>query len=285
LQKIKKRINEFNSLSKMTVGVIISTYNNPKWLEKTLWSYLFQTYKADEIIVADDGSGDDTRQLVESFKDRLPIRHVWHPDNGFQKTAILNKALASATADYLIFTDQDLVARFDFVETHVRNAEKGYILSGGCHLLPMSISEACSYDDIATGRFFSLSWLRAHGLKLNFKCTKLLQNPRFASFMNHITTTKATWNGGNASGWREDLLAVNGFDERMQYGGEDRECGERLFNMGIKSKQIRYSAVILHLDHSRPYKNEAAWAKNVAIRKETKEKHVIRTPYGIEKLV
>ena len=76
-------------------------------------------------------------------------------------------------------------------------------------------------------------------------------------------------------------MAVNGFDERMQYGGQDRELGERLFNLGIKSKQIRYNAVVIHLDHPRGYKNEASIKKNKAIRKYTRDQKVVRTPYGI----
>lgn len=268
----------------MKISVIISTYNNPKWLEKTLWGYMCQTRKADEIIIADDGSRDDTRLLVESYKAQLPIKHVWHPDNGFQKTVILNKALCEATGDYVIFTDQDLVPRADFIATHEHYAGRGYFLSGGCFLLPMNVSESCTFEDIQSGRFFTIGWLKGQGVKMSFKCTKLVQNRLFSSFMNHITTTKATWNGGNASGFRDELLAVNGFDERMQYGAEDREFGERLFNNGMHSKQIRYSAIIMHLDHSRPYKNQAAWDKNQAIRRETKKNHVIKTPYGIEKL-
>jgi len=91
-----------------TVGVVISTYNSPAWLEKVLWGYMYQTRPADEIVIADDGSRDETRLLIESFKGKLPINHVWQPDEGFQKSRILNKALVAATADYLIFTDHDL---------------------------------------------------------------------------------------------------------------------------------------------------------------------------------
>ena len=87
----------------------------------------------------------------------------------------------------------------------------------------------------------------------------------------------------NSSGWRKDILEVNGFDERMQYGGEDCEMGDRLFNKGIKAKQIRYAAIVLHLDHGRPYVNEEAWKINNAIRKETQSKHLTVTPYGIRK--
>ena len=73
--------------------VIISTYNNPRWLKLTLTGYEGQTVMPDEVIVADDGSGEETRLLVDSFSGRLPIKHVWHTDRGFQKSEILNKAI------------------------------------------------------------------------------------------------------------------------------------------------------------------------------------------------
>ena len=85
----------------------------------------------------------------------------------------------------------------------------------------------------------------------------------------------------NSSGWRTDLLSANGFDERMQYGGEDRELGERPTNAGIRGKQIRYSAIVLHLDHNRPYVNDEAWQLNNAIRKNTKKLKLTRTEHGM----
>lgn len=271
------------SMDKFTTGVIISTYNNPAWLEKTLWGYSLQTVKPCEVIIADDGSSDDTRKLIEKFAVGMPLKHVWHEDLGFRKTKILNEALKVAKAEYLIFTDQDCVPRNDFVAVHRRFARKGSFLSGGYFKLPMDLSRALSYDDIASGRAFSPSFLLRHGVKLSFKMTKLLGNRAFASFMNAVTPARASWNGMNSSGWRSDIIAANGFDERMQYGGEDRELGERLVNAGIKPIQIRYDAVTLHLDHSRPYKNEEAWKINNAIRKETKLGHITRTSYGILK--
>ncbi len=101
--------------------------------------------------------------------------------------------------------------------------------------------------------------------------------------MENLTPTNASWNGHNSSGWLKDLKAVNGFDERMQYGGQDRELGERLFNYGIKSKQIRYSAICLHLDHARGYKNQDSIDKNKVIRKVTRGKKKDFTPFGIVK--
>lgn len=267
-----------------SVGIIISTYNNPTWLEKVLWGYLCQIHPANEIIIADDGSKEDTKQLIENFKGKLPIKHIWHEDNGFQKSRILNKALIASESDYLIFTDQDCIPRKDFIATHLKYAQKGFFLSGGYFKLPMNISQALSQEDIKTGKAFSMSWLKDRKIKCNFKCTKLTGNHRFARFMNFITPTKATWNGCNASGWRTNLMAINGFNEEMQYGGQDREFGERLFNLGIQSKQIRYSAIVLHLDHKRPYKTKESIDKNRKIRRNTRKAGIIETPNGIKQL-
>jgi GT2 family glycosyltransferase len=97
-----------------------------------------------------------------------------------------------------------------------------------------------------------------------------------------VTPTNASWNGHNASGYKSDIVKVNGFDERMQYGGQDRELGERLFNLGLKSKQLRYSAVVVHLDHKRGYKNQASIDKNRAIRDRVKAEKLCFTPFGIQ---
>ena len=263
----------------MTMAVVISTYNNPEWLEKTLWGYLCQERMADELIIADDGSTEATAALLRRYRDRLPIRHVWHEDKGFRKTKILNEALKAATADYLIFTDQDCIPRRDFIAMHERLARRGRFLSGGYFKLPMAVSKAITCEDVACGRAFSYSWLKEQGVHWSFKCTKLMG----WTWMNLLTPTRATWNGMNSSAWREDILRVNGFDERMQYGGEDREMGERLVNLGLRGRQIRYSAIVLHLDHSRPYVNREALERNMEIRRQTRRWHAVTTAFGVKK--
>jgi glycosyltransferase involved in cell wall biosynthesis len=271
-----------NKLNNFTLGVIISAYNNPAWLEKVLLGYISQSVKPDEIVIADDGSNDETRQLIDTFKERLPIKHVWHPDEGYQKCSILNSAVLEAKSDYLIFTDQDCIPRSDFVETHLKYSAKGFFLSGGVLRLPLKLSKEITEEDIRSQNVFSLKWLINKGFPITFKCTKLITNKTFCLFMNAVTPAKATWNGGNSSVWKSDILAVNGFNEMMKYGGEDREFGERLINFGSKSKQIRYSAILLHLDHSHPYKNAEAILKNLDIRKKTKQEKIIETPMGIK---
>lgn len=268
----------------MKASVIMSTYNAEAWLEKVLIGFSVQTEKDFEIIIADDGSRPATKELLDKLSKEIsiPIVHVWHEDNGFQKSQILNKAIVASNSDYLIFTDGDCIPRRDFVEVHLNYREEGCFLSGGYFKLPMDISQLISKEDIQLQRCFDLNWLKANGLKDSYKNNKFTATGKLAVFLNWITPTKATWNGHNASGWKKDLVAINGFNQEMQYGGQDRELGERLFNYGLKSKQIRYSAICVHLDHKRGYVNEETWKKNYAIRENTRKNKVVRTPIGID---
>ncbi|GGD91349.1 glycosyltransferase family 2 protein [Planktosalinus lacus] len=267
------------------VSVIISTYNSEAWLEKVLWGYETQTFRNFEVIIADDGSKKPTLDLINFLKDEVsyPIKHVWQEDDGFQKSRILNKAIQICQEDYILMSDGDCIPRNDFLEVHYKNRKPGYFLSGGYFMLPMEISKMITKEDIIQQKCFDVDWLKSKGLKSSFKNNKLRAKGALETLLNLLTPTKPTWNGHNASGWKTDILAVNGFDERMQYGGQDRELGERLFNLGVKSKQIRYSAICIHLDHKRGYKTPESISKNKAIRKKTVEEHLSWTPFGIEK--
>ncbi|MAZ71898.1 MAG: glycosyl transferase family 2 [Flavobacteriaceae bacterium] len=268
-----------------SVSVIISTYNQPEWLTKALWGFEGQTETKFDIILADDGSTEETQAVIQKFqqKNTLKIKHVWQKDDGFQKTRILNKAIQATTAEYLIFTDGDCIPRFDLVEKHLTMRKENCFLSGGYFKLPKHISEQISEKDIRSRKCFDAAWLVDQGLKKSFKLNKLTATHKKARFLNWITPTKATWDGNNASGWRKDIVAVNGFDERMQYGGEDRELGERLMNYGIHPVQARYSLVTMHLDHPQGYVKEEMLIKNKQIRKETKTQNSTWTPYGLDK--
>ncbi len=238
-----------------------------------------------EVVVADDGSNDETAQLLERMQREVfyPIVHVWHEDRGFQKSEILNKSVKKCSTPYIVMSDGDCIPRKDFLEQHVKYREEGFFLSGGYFMLPLEISEKISKEDIYTERCFDLRWLKQQGLKTSFKNNKLTSRKAKAAFLNAITTTNPSWNGHNASGWKDDIVAINGFDERMQYGGQDRELGERLQNLGLKSKQIRYKAVVIHLDHPRGYKNQESIDKNLKIRDTTRKEERTWTPFGIEK--
>jgi hypothetical protein len=140
------------------------------------------------------------------------------------------------------------------------------------------------FENIRNQKSFSIFWLLQNGLKISFKLSKLTKISLFASFMNWITPTKKTFNGHNTSCFKKDLLAVNGFNEDMKYGGLDRELGERLFNLGILSKQIRYAAICIHLNHERSYFNVEDRKNNDKIRFYNKVNKIIKIKNGIEKL-
>lgn len=267
----------------MPASVIVSTYNKPEWLEKVLRGYAVQTALPDELLVADDGSGDATQQLVARLAAEMPfpLRFVTQVHNGFGKCAILNKAIAASTGDYLVLSDGDCVPRADFLATHLSLRKPGHFVSGGYCKLPMETSLAIAREDIESQRAFDPAWLREHGcrrvpLKLRARGTS-------ARFLNRLTPTTPSWNGHNASGWKRDIVAVNGFDERMRYGGEDRELGERLVNMGVRPIQARHLAVCIHLDHARGYVHAEDFERNHAIRAETRESRRTWTGDGIVK--
>lgn len=270
----------------MKLSVIITTYNSEEWLAKVLEGYCNQSEMEFEIVIADDGSSEKTKEVIDSFTShfKYPIVHVWQEDKGFQKCKILNKAILKATSDYLLFTDGDCIPRQDFVLHHLKYKEEGYFLSGGYFKLPLSISKLITFENIRKQDCFSVLWLTKNGLKFSFKLSKLTKINFFANFMNWITPTKKTFNGHNTSCFKKDLLAVNGFNEDMKYGGLDRELGERLFNLDILSKQIRYSAICIHLDHERGYFNQEEWNKNLEIRNYNIKNNIIKIKNGIEKL-
>ena len=262
----------------------MSTYNAEDWLEKVIIGFAQQTISNFEIVIADDGSKDSTRETIDRLRQKtgLDIQHIWQEDDGFQKCRILNKSILAAKGDYLVFTDGDCIPRADFLENHLKFREKGYFLSGGYYKLPLNISKKITADDIKKQNCFKLSWLLANGLKRSPKNLKLITKGFLSTFLNSVTPTNASWNGHNSSAWKSDLLSVNGFDEQMQYGGEDRELGERLSNFGLKPKQIRYNAICVHLDHERAYVSDAAWKKNAKIRQHTKENKIVQTSNGIK---
>lgn len=269
----------------MKTTVIISTYNQPEWLAKSLCGFANQKALPNEIVVADDGSDKRTLAVISSYSNWFPcpLRHVWHEDRGFRKCEILNKAILESRGGYIIFTDGDCIPFPDFVGIHATLARRGCFLSGGYLKLPMTLSKRVSQPDISSGRAFILPWLRKQGLPFSAKLVKLWAGPCLGPVLDRLTPTKATWNGHSASTFKEYILKANGFDERMGWGGEDRELGERLENMGVTGIQIRNRARCLHLEHSRRYVDENMLVVNKSIREVTRLNNVKRTCCGINR--
>ncbi len=270
----------------MRASVIVSTYNQPAWLEKVLWGYSRQDTSHFELIIADDGSGEETREIIADFAraSAFPIRHLWHEDQGYRRSIILNAAILASREDYLIFSVGDCIPRYDFVRTHLEMAEAGRFLSGGSVYLSMEVSRAIGREDVLSGRFADPSWLREQGQRLGRHRWRLVPRGWRARFLDSLTTTSPTWNLNNASTWREPLFAVNGMEEEMQYGGADRALGSRLENLGLRGRRVRFRAVLLHLDHARPYKTRKSIDRNKEIRRRIVREGETRARNGLAEL-
>jgi glycosyltransferase involved in cell wall biosynthesis len=270
----------------LDVSVIVSTYNQPAWLERVLLGYSRQDTTDFELLIADDGSGEETRSLIAGFVPDVafPLRHIWHEDQGYRRSTILNAAILSAHGDYLVFSDGDCIPRHDFVRTHMEMAEKGRFLSGGSVYLSRATSQRLTREDVLSGRFADAQWLRSQGERLGRHGLRLVRRGWRAAWLDRLTTTRPTWNLNNASTWREPIVEANGMEAGMRYGGADRALGSRMENLGLRGKRIRFRAVLLHLDHDRPYKTRESITKNKAIRKRIVENRETRARDGLAEL-
>jgi len=268
------------------ISVIVSTYEQPRWLELVLWGFAAQTRRDFELLVADDGSGEATRAVIRRFEEEsgIPVVHVWHPDDGFRKTEIVNRAILAADGDYLIFVDGDCIPRADFVATHARLAEPGTYLAGGAIKLPRDVSERITPHDVREGRATDLAWLRAQGWRPGKYAFRLIAGGPLPAALDRLTGRSAKWRGGNSSAWRADIERVNGYDNDMGYGGEDRALGERLVNAGVRARKIRYRAPAVHLDHGRPYNDPAIARANAERCERMRAERTVRARSGLAEL-
>lgn len=266
--------------------VVLATYDQPAALARALWGYARQTHRDFRVVVADDGSGPETASVIDRLRREsgLEILHVRHADRGFRKCEILNRAILATDGEYLVFSDGDCIPRDDFLAAHGRLAERERFLSGGYLKLPASVTARITEADARDGRATELGWLCAQGWRPGRHALRLTKVPGAAALLDRTTPTRASWNGHNASTWRATLLAANGFDAEMEYGGLDRALGERLQNLGMRGKQIRFRAPVVHLDHGRPYRDPERVRRNRAIRDRIHLARETRARQGIAEL-
>ena len=232
----------------MKVSLIILTYNWPAALQRVLASVAAQTRLPDEVLIADDGSGAETAAVIERARDTLPVplRHIWHEDRGFRAARARNRGIAASKGDYIVLLDGDMLVHPAFVADHLMLAEPGYFLQGG----RLKANYAESQRVLAGGAPVYAPWVKANFHE--FDGTKRL----YAFRAPMLARWKARSHSGgrvmscNTSFWREDLLRVNGFDERMEgYGAEDRELVVRLENAGLRRRALKWCALAMHLEH------------------------------------
>ncbi|MFQ5529342.1 MAG: glycosyltransferase family 2 protein [Gemmatimonadota bacterium] len=233
------------------IGVIVSAYERPQALAMVLASLCEQTYRRFEIVVADDGSGQSTRRLVEQVaaEGRVRLRHVWHEDLGFRLAAIRNRAIAVLETDYLLFMDGDCLVRSNFLARHARLAERGRFVRGSRVHLGRELTAEALDTGLDVHQWSTLRWLgqRLSGRVDRF--TPLVSLP--LGGLRKMSPRK--WDGSkgcNLAVWRDDAIAVNGFDESYQgWGSEDNDFVVRLIRLGVYRKDGRCAAPVLHLWH------------------------------------
>ncbi len=242
----------------MRTELILSTYDSPRALTLCLTSVACQRVRPDSICIADDGSGPETAAAITAFQaahPELAIRHVWHEDRGFEKGAILNKAIASSEAEFLVFIDGDVMIHPDFIARHLELARPGRFSTGSLIRLDAATTAAVTPGMIADGTVFRRDWLRARGAIDRFGTwLKTMPFPKpVMNLLEILTPVQKALCGANASLYRADALRVNGYDEGIKYGGGDKEFGVRLTNAGVRGRHLRYTAPLVHLDHPRGY--------------------------------
>jgi glycosyltransferase involved in cell wall biosynthesis len=273
------------SKTDLRASVIITTYNSPEHLRRVLLGFSHQNTQGFEVVVAVDGYEDSTLALVQEFQQTMPqpLRYVAHNHCGFRKTRILNQAIRASRSDYLIFSDGDCIPRFDFVSEHLTAARIGRFVSGGTIRLTRDVTSQIKSEDVAAGYVHFPTWLTQRGMLLSRKWHWLQKKRWLAVVADTLTSTRATFNGHNSSAWKQDVLNVNGFDERMGYGGLDRELGERLKNSGVRGIQLRHRAICVHLDHDRNYISPEVLLRNRRIRLDTRRRRLTWTDYGLKR--
>lgn len=259
----------------MKTALLISTYNWPEALRLVLLSVVKQNKIPDEILIADDGSGTETNLLIEKFKKKhqLPITHIWQPDKGFQKSKILNKAIAISKADYIIQVDGDCILHPSFVADHVRHAKKGSFLYGSrVNLKKEALATLFEQEKVQFNFFYSY-------LK---KRTRNIHSTLLSKFYKASPTLSSKLRGCNFSFWREDFVKVNGYNESISgWGKEDSEFAIRLLNTGIIGKRIRYNAIVYHIWH--PEESRDKVKANELLEKKTKEKQLTHCEKGVSR--
>lgn len=257
-------------------SLIIATYNWPEALECCFQSILRQSRLPDEIVIADDGSGDATRKLIERFTilSPVPVIHVWQADEGFQLSKIRNKAVAAARFEYIIQIDGDLILHRHFIKDHVTAAKPGRFIGGSRCLLNPSVSEK-----LLKTKSIDISWLQ-EGVRNRENAIRFKP---LANILQTMVKTASASNirGCNMSFWRSDFIKVNGYNEAYTgWGREDTDLVIRFFNSGLERYLFKFQGIVFHIWHKEADRSDLA--KNEEILAALKAERVTSCRQGIQ---
>ncbi|MDC1105287.1 glycosyltransferase family 2 protein [Prolixibacteraceae bacterium] len=234
------------------VSLIITTYNWPEALDIVLERVVNQSVMPNEVIVADDGSTEETKELIDLWREQFPVPviHSWIEDEGFRASMSRNMAIKQSSYSYLIFLDGDILIRRRFVEDHLKAREKGYFLAGSRARLSKELSDRLLSKEIRREGFFT----KGVGRRLVF-----LHCPWYHKFVKGITDHYKKVRSCHLSLWRKNIIDVDGFDESFEgWGLEDSDLIVRLMNNGVKRKNLPLIAGCSHIFHSQKENNRLA---------------------------
>lgn len=258
-------------------SVVITTYNRPQALQRALEALACQHTPACEVIVADDGSHEDTRDLIQAIARHypVPLRHSWVEDRGFRVALARNRAIAASRGDYVLLLDGDMLAHPMFITDHLRAAQRGSFVQGMRVLTDAEGSARLLAGEIAALGFLDRGLRRRrHTLRIPPLAALSLRLSRGQSD-RAIKTCNQGW-------WRDDLIALNGFDERFEgWGREDKDLAVRAFHAGLQRRSLRFAGLATHLHH--PERHEQGGSPNDALLDETRATRRIRSPRGLER--
>ncbi|HEY8509722.1 MAG TPA: glycosyltransferase family 2 protein [Steroidobacteraceae bacterium] len=257
----------------MRLSLVVTTYERPDALAATLRTIAQQTERPDELIVADDGSGPSTREVIQQHmhESGLAVVHVWQEHQGFRLTRLRNAAIARATGDFIVFVDGDMLLHPAFVADHRRFARRGTFTQG--MRIPLDealtaklITARGTLPDSGTDR--RRRWYGTH-------------SPTRSRLLRKLANTFVSIKGCNQGFWRDDLIAVNGFNEAMiGWGPEDKEIAARLAHYGIRRHTLVFGGIAWHLHH--PPASREREAANIAILNQTLARRLVRCEQGLD---
>ncbi|MDD9156001.1 glycosyltransferase family 2 protein [Aliivibrio sp. S4TY2] len=257
----------------MKTTLIITTYNWKEALKSVLDSVLRQTELPDEVVIADDGSRQDTIDMVAEYQFLFPVPliHSWHEDNGFQLSMSRNKAIAKASGDYLIMIDGDIVLPPSFVQSHKQSAKKGWFVQGGRVLTEEGFSKKIMHENAVPTIFSS-------GIRNRKNC---ITSPFLSRIFSYERNNDKATRGCNMAFWRDDVIEVNGFNQEfVGWGREDSEFVLRMLNSKKRRLYLKFAGVGYHLYHKE--NSRASLSENDAILERTIKEKLTRCDQGID---
>lgn len=234
-------------------SLIISTYNWPQALQLCLYSVMQQHVLPSEVIIADDGSGEETFAIIEHFKPNFPVPliHCWHHDDGFKLAQIRNKAMAIAKGEYIIQIDGDIILHPFFIKDHLHIAEENHFVTGSRILLNEKTTRSLFIENKINYHFLQRKGKNFFN-RLRFVFLQDLLSKRYKTRGKHLYDVK----GCNMAFWKKDIIRVNGYDESFTgWGREDSDIAIRLINAGVQKKFLKFGGIQYHLYHKEADRN------------------------------